>query len=127
MKEIASAAAIDYPYLHGSIVVLRPYLASERETVKAFLRGLVEGIRESKANAERAVEIMAKYLRGGSRDALLEAYRTFSPVFPERPEVPLQAIRNVSALHGLALDDAGVERMVDNSLIREVLNEAGKK
>lgn len=126
MIEMASPAAIDYPYLQGSVVVLRRYLAAEREVVKAFLRGLVEGLREGKANPDRAVDIMGKYLKGDNREALLEAYRTFSPFLPERPEVPLQAIRNVSALHGLGLDEAAVERMVDNSLVREVLGEAGK-
>jgi NitT/TauT family transport system substrate-binding protein len=125
MIEIASAAATDYPYLHGSIVVLRPYLKSDRETLKLFLRGLVDGIRESKANANRAVDIMAKYLKG-SQETLLESYKTFVPFFPDYPEVPLQAIENVASLHGLSLDAGDAERMVDNSIIREVANEPGK-
>ncbi len=125
MIEIANAATMDYPYLHGSIVVLRPYLKSDRETLKLFLRGLVEGIRESKANASRAVEIMMKYLKG-SRETLLESYKTFVPFFPDYPEVPLQAIENVASLHGLSLDDAAVARMVDNSVIREVVSGTGR-
>ena len=125
MIEIANAAAMDYPYLHGSIVVLRPYLNSDREILKLFLRSLVDGIHESKENASRAVEIMAKYLKG-SRETLLESYKAFVPFFPDYPEVPLQAIENVESLHGLSLDRSAVERMVDNSLIREVVNGAGK-
>ncbi len=121
MVEIANAAAAAYPHLHGSIVVLRPYLASERETLKLFLRSLVDGIHETKANASRAVEVMAKYLKG-SRETLLESYKTFVPFFPDYPEVPLQAIENVAVLHGLSLDRGAVERMVDNSIIREVVN-----
>ncbi len=125
MIEIANAAALDYPYLHGSIVVLRPYLKSDRETLKLFLRSLVDGIQESKANASRAVDIMGKYLKG-SRETLLESYRTFVPFFPDHPDVPLRAIENVASLHGLSLDGGAVERMVDNSIISEVVNEAGK-
>lgn len=125
MVEIGNAAATDIPYLHGSIVVLRPYLQTERETLKAFLRGLMDGIRECKANPDRSIQIMTKYLKS-SHESLLESYKTFTPYFPNLPEVPLQAIYNVARLHGLSLDGDAVERMVDNSLIREIVN-GGKK
>ena len=126
MVEIGNAATTDIPYLHGSIVVLRPYLQSDRETLKAFLRALMEGIRESKRNPEGSIEIMAKYLKS-SREALLESYNTFIPYFPNIPEVPPQAIQNVVRLHGLSLDRDAIERMVDNSLVRAIMSETPSK
>lgn len=122
MVEIGNADKINYPYLHGSIVVLRSYLKSHRETLKSFLRGLVDGIHASKSNPERAMAVMAKYLKNASHPALFEAYKTFTAAYPDRPVVPLQAIRDVVALHHLSLNEAAIEHMVDNSLIREVLS-----
>lgn len=65
-------------YPQEGVVVSRPYLSKNRQTVLDFLKGFAEGIRDIKADKQFAMSVMAKHFRldpRKDREALEDAYQ----------------------------------------------------
>ena len=82
-RPLLNAADLDIPYPMSIIAVNTSFLQSNRETLERLLRAYVEGVAMMVHDKDRAVKILAKYLR-----------RT-DPVFSTRPIHWCEPIRSV--------------------------------
>jgi ABC-type nitrate/sulfonate/bicarbonate transport system substrate-binding protein len=68
----------------GVILTRRSFLARERDTVKALLRGLAESVRAIMADKEATIAVMSRILRIDDVESLEYSYRTLrSEVRPD--------------------------------------------
>jgi NitT/TauT family transport system substrate-binding protein len=77
-KILFNMAKLGILYPQEGVVVSRPYLSKNRQTVLDFLKGFVEGIRDIKVDKQFAISVMAKYFRldpRKDREALEDAYQ----------------------------------------------------
>jgi ABC-type nitrate/sulfonate/bicarbonate transport system substrate-binding protein len=64
LKIIADSARLSLPRFQLlGVNVQRKYLASNREVVFGFVKGLVEGVRHSLANKEETKQIVGRWLK----------------------------------------------------------------
>jgi ABC-type nitrate/sulfonate/bicarbonate transport system substrate-binding protein len=65
---------ISMEYIQGAITTQKPYLARNRNTVKAFLRGLAESVGAIRADKEGTISVIARVLKTDDRESLDHAY-----------------------------------------------------
>lgn len=65
-------------YIQGIILTRRSYLDKNRDSVKAFLRGLAESVRALLADKETSSKLMSRVLKIRDAEALDDAYRILS-------------------------------------------------
>jgi NitT/TauT family transport system substrate-binding protein len=69
------------------------YIGSNRDTVRKFVRALVEGIYLYKTQKEFSKKVIAKYVKTNDGDALEDSYQFFSKLVPAKPYPSLDAIK----------------------------------
>src|SRR5215467_3289742 len=74
-RELVSYEKLGIVYPYNTVTTLRPTLGKSPELVDRFLRVIIEGISMFKANKERSLAVMRKYLRGAGDDVLEETYQ----------------------------------------------------
>jgi NitT/TauT family transport system substrate-binding protein len=73
------------------------YIATNRDTVRKFMRALVEGIHLYKTQKEFSKKVIAKYIKTNDGDALEDSYQFFSRLVPAKPYPSLEAIKEALA------------------------------
>jgi ABC-type nitrate/sulfonate/bicarbonate transport system substrate-binding protein len=76
------------------------YIKANRDTVRKFVRALVEGIHLYKTQKEFSKKVIAKYIKTNDVDALEDSYRFFSRLVPAKPYPSLEAIKEALAEAG---------------------------
>lgn len=119
-----SQLPIRYP--GSTIVVTRSYLQSNREVLKRFLRGWVEGIKTAKTDRELTTAVLQRYLKSNDReilDRLFEIYKDVQEKIPAPdPQVMGTALKQLAASVPQA-SQLKVEDFIDRSLVLELEHE----
>lgn len=119
-----SELPIRYP--SSTIIVSKSFLAGNRDTVKRFLRGWLEGIRIAKTDKETTISVMQKFLKTSDRSVLETIFEVYKSVH-ERVPTPDPKLMAV-ALKQLAVsvpqtNPLRIEDFTDQSLIQELESE----
>jgi NitT/TauT family transport system substrate-binding protein len=75
---LADLVDMGFHYDYGSIATTRSFIESNRDAVRKFVRGYVEGVHYFKTHAEESKKIMARYLRENESAVLDETYAYYS-------------------------------------------------
>ena len=114
-------------YPNTPVAALGSYLRERRDTMRKFMRALVEGVYVYKTQKEFSKRVIAKYMRVSDADAIEDSYQFFARLVPAKPYPPLDGIKE--ALLELGEKDpkargARPEDFVDMGLVKE-LDESG--
>ena len=103
------------------------FIRDKRETVRKFMKALVEGIYVYKTQRDFSAKIIAKYTKVNDAEAVEESYRFFSQLVPAKPYPTLDGIKEALAELGekdLKARAARPEEFADMSFVKE-LDESG--
>ncbi len=117
-KELINITEKNIPMIHAAFASTKDYMKAQRENVRRFLQGYLEGIKVARADAELAKQVIGKYTKTTDRDDLEDAYRTFMPAWEKVPVVPTAAVQTMLnfATHPAA-KTAKPESFIDNSAL----------
>lgn len=103
------------------------FIRERRETVRKFMKALVEGIHVYKTQKEFSKRVIAKYVRVNDPDAIEDSYQFFSRLVPPKPYPTLEGIKEALAELGERdpkARSARPEDFADLSFVKE-LDESG--
>jgi ABC-type nitrate/sulfonate/bicarbonate transport system substrate-binding protein len=103
------------------------YIREKPETVRKFMRALIEGIHVYKTQKEFSKNVMAKYIKVKDPEVLEDSYQFFSRLVPAKPYPTLEGIKEALAELGEKDPKARATRpedFADLSFVRE-LEESG--
>ena len=104
----------------------RPFINSNRDAVKAALKGYVEGIHFIHHNKQEAQRVFAKYMRTNDPDVLEDSYRGYIKMVPKKPYPTLKGIQfmlDMLAPQMPQAKNAKPEQFVDLSFLQELEKE----
>ncbi len=117
-RELVNITEKNIPMIHAAFATTKDYMKAQRENVRRFLQGYLEGIKVARADAELAKQMIGKYTKTTDRDELEDAYRTFVAAWEKVPVVPTAAVQTMLnfATHPAA-KTAKAESFIDNSAV----------
>jgi ABC-type nitrate/sulfonate/bicarbonate transport system substrate-binding protein len=123
---LANLSELSSSFPQTLIMVRRSFLASNKDTVKRFVRAYSEAIHEFKTNKEKAIKVYAKHLKQTDQEILEETYNYYAPRFSFPPRIDRGGINNALGLvrrDAKEKGDANLEAFVDESLLDELEQE----
>ena len=119
-----SQLPIDYPI--NGMVARRDFVRTQKESLKRFTKGWLEGIKIFKTDKEFTLRVLKKYLRVEDREILDKSYEQYKPVFES---IPYPERKGVSfALQRIAEGDPAAAKLkpddfLEPSILTELVNE----
>ncbi len=116
-----SKLPIYYPV--NGVVASRKFVASNRETVRNFLKSWVEGIKAFKTDEELALKIIGKYLKITDREVLEKSWEIYRPAYKKMPYADERAVKFALTQMAKELPEAAklkAEDFIDNSVLSEI-------
>ncbi|HEY2990326.1 MAG TPA: ABC transporter substrate-binding protein [Candidatus Binatia bacterium] len=95
MRELADLRKLDVAYAGNSIAAMGPYLKSQPTTVENFLRGYVESLHFFRAQKERTISSIMRYLKINDRARAEEGYDYYVELMPAMPYATAAGVRTV--------------------------------
>lgn len=128
LKVIADSAKLPLPRFQLlGVNVQRKYLAANRDVVTGFVKGLVEGVRYSRANKEETKQIVGRWLKLTDGETLESGYSYYAPLYKEYPEPTAEGIKSALAfmarfprVYGVQAAGADPAAFIDTSVIDEL-------
>jgi NitT/TauT family transport system substrate-binding protein len=124
-RPLVNAADLDIPYPMSIIGVTQNFLQANRETLDRLLRAYVEGVAMMVHDKERAVKILAQYLRRSDPAFLDETYtlvRTYTERVPRFDSRAIPILLEFDQAKGVTAD-ALAAKVIDNSLVDQLVAE----
>jgi len=124
-QELVDLSDSDLEYASTNIVVTDRFLQIQRDLIRRFLMGFIEGMHRYKTDESFTKRVMGKYLRINDAVVLDETYKLFAPKIPRVPYPTPGGIR--TALESIADDPkartAVPEEFYDDSILRSLEKE----
>jgi len=120
MNVLADIGDFGY-YTNTSNIVTRSYLQQNRETIKGFIKGQIEGMHYVKTNREGSLKILRKHLLVSDTEAVEGTYKFFADRLARSPRTELEGIKNI--LTSINAGQRNPSEFVDMSLIDEIEKE----
>jgi len=120
MNVLADIGDFGY-YTNTSNIVTRAYLQQNREAIKGFIKGQIEGMHYVKTNREGSLKILRKHLQITDAEAVEGTYEFFAKRLPRWPRTELEGIKNILA--SINAGQRNPSEFVDMSLIDEIEKE----
>lgn len=120
MNVLADIGDFGY-YTNTSNIVTRAYLQQNREAIKGFIKGQIEGMHYVKTNREGSLKILRKHLQITDAEAVEGTYEFFAKRLPRSPRTELEGIKNILA--SINAGQRNPSEFVDMSLIDEIEKE----
>ncbi|MBI2954852.1 MAG: ABC transporter substrate-binding protein [Chloroflexi bacterium] len=128
LHEVVSIADLKIPYIQVGAAANRKFYASNRETVRNFLKALVEAIALAKKDKEMTMKVIGKYTATEDKEVLDDTYEFFlTKQIPRVPYVTAEAAQTIldeAAERDPKAKTTKPESFIDNSLMKE-LEESG--
>lgn len=124
-RPLVNAADLDIPYPMSIIGVTQSFLQTNRETLERLLRAYVEGVAMMVHDKERAVNILAKYLRRSDPAFLDETYslvKTYTERIPRFDSRAIPVLLEFDQVKGVTAD-ALAPKVIDNSIVDQLAEE----
>jgi len=119
-----SKLPIEYP--NNGIVVRKEFARTNRDTVKRFLKGWVEGTKVFKTDREVSLRVLGKYLKTKDQEVLAKSYEPYPPVFERVPIAKREGFAFALDRLGKDIPEAGKmnpDNFIDNSILLELEKE----
>lgn len=119
-----SQLPIDYPI--NGMVARRDFVRTQKDSLKRFTKGWLEGIKIFKTDKEFTLRVLRKYLRVEDREILDKSYEQYKPVFES---IPYPERKGVSfALQRIAEGDPAASKLkpddfLEPTILNELVNE----
>ena len=119
-----SQLPIDYPI--NGMVARRDFVRTQKDSLKRFTKGWLEGIKIFKTDKEFTLRVLKKYLRVEDREILDKSYEQYKPVFES---IPFPERKGVNfALQRIAEGDPAASKLkpedfLEPSILTELVNE----
>lgn len=112
---------VQYPYV--GVSTLKANVKKNPETTVKLVGALTEAIQIFKANKEKSLFVMRRYLRGASDEILEETYRYFSARIQKFPYPSIEAVKTALDMHSDQFPQAknvDPREVVDLSFVKQV-------
>ena len=126
LHELFYIGDLNYEIQGNGLATSRSFIQSQREVVKAAVKGYVEAIHFIFANKKDAQRIFAKYLRNDDPEFLEFAYQTYVKLIPKKPYPTLKGVQNLLEMLAPQIPqakNAKPEQFVDMSFLQELEKE----
>jgi NitT/TauT family transport system substrate-binding protein len=107
----------------NGLATSRAYIKSSRDTVKAALKGYIEGIHFIYANKQAAQRVFAKYMRTNDPEVLEASYQNYVKTIPRKPVFTLKGIQFILDMIAPQMPQAKTakpEQFIDPSFLQEL-------
>ena len=131
LSKLADLKAWRLPAAATNLAVRREWAAGNRQTLVAFLKGLIEATAFAKTNKAATTKVIAKYLKLTDEALVDAAYERFADVWPNPPyitrEAVAEAIRDVQSAearkHAPAdfIDNAPLDAIVNSGFANQFI------
>jgi ABC-type nitrate/sulfonate/bicarbonate transport system substrate-binding protein len=124
-RPLVNAADLDIPYPMSVIGVTQSFLQSNRDSVERLLRAYLEGVAMMVNDKERAMKVLAKYLRRSDPAYLEETYNLVRTYTERVPRVDLRAVATLlefDPVKGVKADML-TSKVIDNSVVDQLVEE----
>jgi ABC-type nitrate/sulfonate/bicarbonate transport system substrate-binding protein len=121
--QLADASTLGLVYPHNNIATTDVFIRGEPETVRAFVRAMIEGIAFYKTRKSETIPMIKEFLRLNDDGLAEESYDYFSRVTPAKPYPSVEGIRTVLAemsATNAAAKTAKPEFFVDASFVKAI-------
>ncbi len=96
LKELINVGALKLSYIHTAIGINRAFAKNNPDSIDAFLKAYIEGLKITREQPDITMAAIAKYTGINDPAALKVTYDTFLPAFQERvPYVLKEAVQGV--------------------------------
>lgn len=122
-NKLAWLGDLGFEFFASSVFTTQSYISSNRDTVRRFIKTVIDGIHFYKTNKRESLKSIAKFMKLNDGEALEEAYTTYAiKLGRPAPYPPLKAA--VAVLDAMAKDhptakDADPKDFIDSSFVRE--------
>jgi NitT/TauT family transport system substrate-binding protein len=109
--------------LNSDIVTTKRYAAESRDTVKKFVKSMVDGLHFFRGNKKFSTEVIAKYSRSADLEKIEQAYQHNAKIYLTKPYPTIKGIRLALEQIGErnpAAKTAPVEQFFDPSFVKEL-------
>ncbi len=110
----------------NGLATSRAYIKSNRDTVKAALKGYIEGIHFIHANKQESQRVFGKYMRTNDPEVLETSYQNYVKMIPKKPYFTLKGIQFILDMLAPQMPQAKSakpEQFVDPSFLQELEKE----
>jgi len=124
-RALVNAADLDIAYPMSIIGVTQSFLQSNRATLERLLRAYVEGVAMMVHDKDRAVKVLARYLRRTDPVFLDETYtlvRTYTERTPRFDPRAIPTLLEFEQAKGINAD-ALAAKVIDNSIVDQLVQE----
>ncbi|HEY2987482.1 MAG TPA: ABC transporter substrate-binding protein [Candidatus Binatia bacterium] len=125
-NELINVADLGVEVQGNGLATSRAYIKSNRDTVKAALKGYIESIYFIHANKQAAQKVFAKYMRTNDPEVLENSYVNYVKTIPKKPYPTLKGIQfmlDMLAPQMPQAKSAKPEQFVDLSFLQELEKE----
>lgn len=125
IKELMTPSEINIPLSMYSLLGTKKFISANRDTLRRFLAGYVEGVQRSKQDAPFALQVMGKYLKTEDQAILRGTYDFHvTGLMLAQPFTSPESVK--SAIEFVGQKDARARRLkpedvIDNSLLQDIL------
>ena len=123
---LANLSELSASFPQTLIMIRRSFLASNRDTVKRFVRAYSEAIHEFKTDKEKAIKVYARNLKQTDRRVLEETYNYYAPRFSFPPRIDRGGVNNALELVRQNVKEKGdvnLGSFIDESVLDELEQE----
>ena len=125
-NELLNIADLGVEVQGNGLATSRAYIKSNRDTVKAALKGYIEGIHFVYQNKQEAQRVFAKYMRTSDPEVLENSYQSYVKTIPKKPYFTLKGIQFILDMLAPQMPQAKSakpEQFVDPSFLQELERE----
>jgi NitT/TauT family transport system substrate-binding protein len=125
LKILIDIPKLGIEVLSSGVVTTRSFIKREEETVRKFMRSIVEGIHYYRAHKSRSLEIMSKYMKVADPRLIEIGYDFNAQTYRQKPYPFVQGIQLVLeqlAQTNPAAKTADPDRFIDGRFVKELDN-----
>jgi len=122
-RELVDFSRLDLRYPLESVAVSRAFARDHPETIRRFLRGLLQGIHAFRTRPDDARQCIRTYLKVEDPEILTAVYAYYSRLAEPKPYIPMEGIRLILddvALRNPQARTAKPDDFVDARLLKEI-------
>src|ERR1044071_3233937 len=122
-KILFDMSTLGVDYVSSGLGVKKTTIMSNREQVKQFLMGMIEGAKILRTDEESSLRALAKHTRIADREVLRQSYTYMKPYFLKAPYPSFRSIKDtldILAKEMPKAKDADPRDFIDNSILKEI-------
>jgi NitT/TauT family transport system substrate-binding protein len=122
-KILFDMSTLGVDYVSSGLGVKKTTIISNREQVKQFLMGMIEGAKILRTDEESSLRALAKHTRIADREVLRQSYTYMKPYFLKAPYPSFRSIKDtldILAKEMPKAKDANPRDFFDNSILKEI-------